>query len=486
MKSFLNISLILLFAACLQAQNVNFELAETQPNFQGALFGDIEVADVDGDGDQDVLMSGRIDGWQSRDSTKLYLNDGVGNFVIDETAVFPNVQNASFEFQDIDQDGDVDLYFKGQGDFSEWKVELYINDGFGDFAALANIPWDMNEHTILSFGDMDADGDVDVVVNDVTMGGEAFWAVYLNDGTGQFVQAQTAVFVPAIGSLDLQDFDGNGFLDILTLGVDENDVAFSELHLNDGDFIFSALNTGLPVYEISSLAVGDIDDDGDIDVLMSGDDDVTNKANSSLFLNDGNASFSLFEGGDVFNNLSIGQNYMEDFDGDGDLDIVMSGTSDGGLGGDLGIRTDVYENLGNNTYIYADSLVGSYVSMNGLGDLNGDGLVDLILSGATVGNPTFKTWVYFNESETTVSTFEPNNLDFLLFPNPSNGQINIQLAESSGAEIFIFDTIGKMVLSSQVPSSGALSLQSNLSQGYYSLIVQQGEKRGIRKLSILE
>ena len=483
--------LVLAAAFGLRAQNIQFQVAEPHPNLLGAVGGDSELADVDGDGDLDLFLCGREDGWVSSAVTTLYLNDGLGNFSEDVEAPFPNIQFAAAQFNDVDGDGDQDLFLTGYFEgiigpdiVSEEKAELYINDGSGNFSLMSDTPFIPCRDAELDFGDVDGDGDDDLYICG-SASGNIFCKLYINEGDAQFSELEGMSFIP-MGQADLKifDADGDGNLDLMAMGVDADEVPITSLYMNDGGAGYMLSESGIDAFGICALAAGDLDQDGDVDVLVSGMNADINVV-TELYLNDGSGAFNLFIGGDVFTDVFVGQTLFYDMDGDNDLDILLSGSGAGGLGSENGIVSNVYENLGDNNYILADSLTGSYISNNSIGDLNGDGLADLILSGTTVGNPTFKTWVYFNTTE-PLSTENLVEMDFDVFPNPSDGMFNIRLIDADKAAIELFTMAGQLMFNSPVASGGVLSFEPDLPSGIYTLVIRNSQSIGSRRIVVVD
>jgi hypothetical protein len=137
---------------------------------------------------------------------------------------------------------------------------------------------------IVVLGDVDADGDLDLVVGNTN---NQTSKLYLNDGSGGFSATGTAVgsVIENTQSVVLGDVDGDGDLDL----VAGNGGQTNKLYLNDGSggFGTTGLAVGSDTDSTQSVVLGDVDGDGDLD-LVAGNSGQTNK----LYLNNGSGGFS--------------------------------------------------------------------------------------------------------------------------------------------------------------------------------------------------
>jgi hypothetical protein len=234
---------------------------------------------------------------------------------------------------DVDGDGDTDLLLPCGSD-----QQLFLNDGTGHFAPGGSFPPDGQDFTL---GDVDDDGDLDAFGALYTSSAN-FRAdlLYINDGQGHFAD-ETGTRLPDSAGYNgvqsmLADLDGDGDLDGIILGW-AHDPEY--ILLNDGTGHFSRSMHFLPGAFATPWSVryepGDIDSDGDIDLVLPD----PNYVDNIILLNQGNAQFewapsSLFlwlqgacrdQGGNtICTNAALG-----DVNNDGALDLFL--TRSGGL-----------------------------------------------------------------------------------------------------------------------------------------------------------
>lgn len=225
---------------------------------QGACF-----ADVDNDGDLDLFVA------NFGQSNILYLNNGKGIFE-DVTAKAglsnPGVSSFGCDFGDVDEDGDLDLIVHN----SKTDNNLYINDGKGSFtdtAAQAGVAGDKSDGRGVSFADLNGDGHLDLFF----VGPLAANRLYLGDGTGHFVDDSSAAGVDHRGAaqgFNIADVDGDGDLDIFVSSILET----GTLYENDGTGHFTDITSDAGVdYHLfgQGVAFGDLDGDGDLDMYVN-------------------------------------------------------------------------------------------------------------------------------------------------------------------------------------------------------------------------
>ncbi|MCI0585382.1 MAG: VCBS repeat-containing protein [Planctomycetes bacterium] len=244
--------------------------ALTDPTFAVAL------GDVDGDGDLDVFV-GNSD-YNLGQQNRLYLNAGSGAFTDATATNLPILidDTRAVALGDLDGDGDLDALV-GNWDYGAGiDNRLYLNVGAGVFsdATATNLPASPLDRTnAVALGDADGDGDLDAFVGNSSLNGGGPEGLYLNGGAGTFTDA-TGTNLPAAPpglttSVALGDFEGDGDLDAFAGKVAQGPVR-NRLYLNGGGGLFTdSTVTDLPALTdwTSAVALGDLDDDGDLDAF---------------------------------------------------------------------------------------------------------------------------------------------------------------------------------------------------------------------------
>jgi hypothetical protein len=174
-----------------------------------------------------------------------------------------------------------------------------------------------------AWGDFDNDGDLDLLLCEEGPGGSstAVTRLYRNDGNGVFTARDTSIPAVIRSAIALSDFDRDGWLDIAVFGVLANAETYTRrtmLFRNQGDLTFAEVPTPFVAVEAGGLNWGDLDADGDPDLLLAGYGPVTR-----VYRNDGAAGFSDWNLG--LPDVGGGTGAWADYDGDLDLDVLLVG-----------------------------------------------------------------------------------------------------------------------------------------------------------------
>jgi len=224
---------------------------------------------------------------------------------------------------DLDNDGDMDVVVGSAGD-----VRVLLNKGLsnGQWEGFAD-PDDYaagDHSSTVTAGDVDRDGDLDIVVGNYF---SADVTVLLGKGDGTFDHLDNFPVGGRPCSVNLDDLDGDGDLDIATGVCATNDVAIL-MGMGDGTF---DEQIHYPVSEpVKAVTTGDMDGDGALDVVVV----PWEGRRIGLLINNGDGTF--FEQENSFETARPGDPYygtVADLDGDGDLDFVVPTAFGDGAGG---------------------------------------------------------------------------------------------------------------------------------------------------------
>ena len=376
LKCYFSTLLLLLYASAF-AQNHYFrDETETRLPFTNKNCVVVDGADIDGDGDIDILAS--VDMFTPPFiNCYLFVNNGNGYFSQENATRLPDTSISYYDvgFGDVDADNDFDMYLVSE----HYQDILYINDGYGFFSdETFRLPQHNSENGHFVFGDFSGDMFWDIISICVFDNGQNHYL--LNDGFGIFEDV-TSLRMPIDTTFDMYglavDYDNDLDLDLLTTwmfnsaylhirGLVNNNGYFEHFEPNwmddrrarwadaadldnDGDLdvvISSIIDMGilmnydgilldetefrLPILGPGNgspmmFGLGDFDNDGDIDIYSG----YANNVVDHLYINDGNAFFSFADNRVPETEASTVWVEPFDADNDGDLDLFLGCTSDG-------------------------------------------------------------------------------------------------------------------------------------------------------------
>jgi uncharacterized repeat protein (TIGR01451 family) len=276
----------------------------------GSLSQDIALGDLNGDGRLDafIVNAAALD--------EVWINVGPGGFVPGDTLGATEV-SLGVALGDVDGDGDLDAFVVNDDNQAN---QLWLNDGSGSFTNSGQSLGSADAEDV-ALGDLDGDGDLDAfVVNDLDPD-----ELYKNNGRGGFSLEKTLGTNAQSYALALGDVDGNGTLDAVV--ANESGSESNTLWINEGGWVLTDTQT-LGQAISRNVALGDLDGDGDLDLVIAND----GSTNDVVWLNDGGlqggtpGSFTQQPGMAVQNTKSV---ELGDLDGDGDLDVVLcAGSTD--------------------------------------------------------------------------------------------------------------------------------------------------------------
>jgi len=192
---------------------------------------------------------------------------------------------SSVAWGDYDNDGDLDILLTGS---SSRISKVYRNEGSDTFTDIGAGLVGVNESSV-AWGDYDNDGDLDILLTGWT-GSARIGRVYRNNGDETFTNIGAELTGVTNSSVDWGDVDNDGDLDILLTGCGGGLCGnyVGRVYRNNGDDTFTNIGAGLTGVTNSSVDWGDYDNDGDLDILLTGYNTGSGRI-SRIYRNDGNA-----------------------------------------------------------------------------------------------------------------------------------------------------------------------------------------------------
>ena len=313
---------------------------------------EVAVGDMDGDGDLDLVCA--VFG---NDRIELYRNQGNGEF---DTAQFHPAGDGprAISLADVDRDGDLDVLVLAR---NTADVLVIRNGGGGTFASTQVYDIVFVNANDLAVGDVDNDGDEDIVA---AIGSDRL-RVFTNDGSGSFPTTSDIFATGPVDSLLLTDLDGDGDLDVVTNRGGAS--ASVGVHANFGGGVFGPVTATQTISTTGRMEAVDLDSDGDKDIVCGSAAPAPTPGVVVVLLNAGGLSFAsviTYPAGVTPYHLAAG-----DVDQDGDVDIVT---------GDLGAGTiSVLRNQGLGVLQSPEPYATGGAPWDvDLADFDGDGLLD--------------------------------------------------------------------------------------------------------------
>jgi hypothetical protein len=272
---------------------------------------DLSAADLDGDLDLDLVLSTYAGTTMDSTRVSVYLNPGGGAFAA-HTDYDAGTYNSrvGVVIGDLTHDGKLDIL---AGHRNSTIGQILTGNGLGAFALGPELSV-YNGPTSFDLADLDANGSLDVLAGGTT-GGNGILSVFVADGAGGFAPRVDYPVIDWPAGIAHGDFDENGKLDVAVMNKGNGSVSVLFGNglgaLIDGPVLLSLGS------QSTSLAVGDVNQDGDLDIIGGRSD-----ARDAVFYGGGDGTFSLaclVPGGSLIAAVALGQ-----LDGNGTLDLVSS------------------------------------------------------------------------------------------------------------------------------------------------------------------
>lgn len=233
------------------------------------------------------------------------------------------------------------------------------------------------------WADFNNDGLLDVAMTGINSSGIKEGGIYSNNGDGTFSNAGVALTPVSDGDLAVSDFNNDGLLDLLLTGSDATDTEVTQLYKNQGSYVFTLLP-----FSFQGVAGGasfiHLTHDGKADIVITGVNNSDQRI-TRVYQNNGNETFTLISSGII--GTSNGDLLVDDFNSDGYDDVLITGLN----------STNSRVNR-----LYTNNKAGGFqltatvlplVRMGGIAsaDVNADGFTDVFISGndsggANIGN----------------------------------------------------------------------------------------------------
>lgn len=258
----------------------NDGMTGTVSNLSGSYFvQNVTATDFNNDGWEDLFVC------DDNGPSRIYLNNGSGGLIASTTTINFTLNpgningdpldsgNYGSVWTDFDNDGDLDLYIAkcrqssstSDGSDPRRVNVMFVNNGDGTYTENAaaygiNIAW---QTWTASFGDIDNDADLDLLLTNHDHESQ----IMRNDGTGHYTDISSTAGVVLSDMTPIQsvmeDFDNDGFVDILIAGSDHR------FYHNNGNSTFTLVSGMFDNNNMESFGIGDLNHDGAIDIYAS-------------------------------------------------------------------------------------------------------------------------------------------------------------------------------------------------------------------------
>ena len=272
---------------------------------------------------------------------------------------------------DIDADGDLDLLISGSG-----KTRILSNLGDGKFMN-TNAMCDKDyRFGFATFINGNADNHIDLIVSGKNANNIYELSYQINRGDGTFKEVPlSGILLFEEPGFAVGDINGDQIDDLVLTGRIPN--TFDDelrIYLGTAQDSFSLDTNSYPAFRIADLSLVDLDKDNDLDLFVLGQHSATLGSGTFLFENDGSGKFSLIS--DQVAEFEEGDAEFADFNTDGWPDLAITGYASGGVGS----VSQIYLNDGSGSLNKVFETVGDDDAFLCTGDLNNDGSPDVYAS----------------------------------------------------------------------------------------------------------
>jgi hypothetical protein len=377
-------------------------------NIVGVDISSVDWGDFNNDGFKDIIICGR--NASNQPTTSLYMNNGGTSFSLVQNTIFENVYSGASKWGDYNNDGNLDLFITGHNG-NGLIAKVYRNNG-------SALSYSFTEETSsnikgiwkgdAAWFDYNNDGKQDIIITGDTSYYNPATVIYKNNGDNSFTKLNSTNIDGGIfGKLDVGDYDGDGYMDIVVMGItNTSDITKIYKNLANGKFADQITNT-LVGYSQGIVKWGDYDGDGDLDLFAAGHNSYPIYSHDAIvYVNNGNNSF--VELNNVpFVGFQAATADWADFDNDGDLDIIIAGN---------------YLTQSSRSKIYINNIINNTV----VGTANTKPMTPTGLTSIQIGDSLILSW---NRS---IDSTTPNSaITYNLRIGTSNDSINLLSPQSN-------------------------------------------------------
>lgn len=293
---------------------------------------------------------------------------------------------SSLDWADYDMDGDADLLIAGAHPTEDAPynagnstTHVYDNDGNGNLTLNESIVLQGVHAGDAKWIDYDNDGDLDIVMMGIDYATAFNMNALYENVNGTFTQVEVGQNGVSWGSISSGDYDNDGDLDVLMSGwnVDDETHGYASTYIwenQEGTLVRQDVSDTIPGVFNGSVNWVDIDNDMDLDIIIS--DDYTGDAGLRIYINN-DGTFTLNQTVTTYAkyyNMAIG-----DYDNDGYMDVAVT-VNDSDYNNFIEILTN-----NNGIFEHVTELIGSSASASATpiawGDYDNDGDLDLAANG---------------------------------------------------------------------------------------------------------
>ncbi len=346
-----------------------------------------------------------------------------------------DLRNSMVASGDIDNNGTIDLVIAGIDDLGDYTTRVYSNNGNNTFTNLGVSIIALVDGDI-ALADYNADGYLDIAICGRVKDGVEYSRIYKNNQNNTFSDINAGLQGLVYSSLNWGDYDNDGDVDLLISGKYSSNpvIARTLIYQNNGDDTFTEVEPDIPAVWRGKATWGDINNDGYLDIALSGFGS-TNNYITEMYVNNGDGTFNTHNAN--LTKLAFTEQHFVDYDNDGDFDFWISGRNSTGTN-----MVILYNNSLGNFSVSSASFAALWNASATWGDYDADGRPDLIYMGLNnTSDPT--SYYYQNNGVNDFSVAEwglsgtaegdnawldfdnDNKLDFFISGSSSGGNSSI-------------------------------------------------------------